>query len=45
MVFKEIVSSENLRQEKVQSYLEIALLCISIAAVILAYVLLTLAAR
>ena len=45
VVLKEIVSSKYLRHEKVQSHLEITLLCISTAAVILAYGLLTLAAR
>ena len=43
VVLKEIVSSEYLRHEKVQSHLEITLLCISTAAVILAYGLQTLA--
>ena len=40
-IFKRDVSAEELKHEQVQSDMEIVLLCISIAAIILALVLLT----
>ena len=40
-IFKKGVSAEELKHEQVQSDMEIVLLCISIAATILALVLLT----